>query len=87
MNIKFGLPNGAGGMAAAHGSVQVKKHLRAFEKQTNCTIRTWSFRKDYRHWIGCEIPKNHEMFFAIFMCDKQVFMRYELLEEDEPNGL
>lgn len=83
MLVKFGLPQGAGGMAAAHGAAQVRKHLNAFKQQTNCELRTWSFRKDYRHWIGVEVPTMHETLFALYMSDTKLFMGYKLLDSDD----
>lgn len=80
MLIKFGLPNGAGGMAAGYAAGQLRKLIKDFEQQTNVSVRTWSFNKDHRHWIGCDIPTKHELLFTVYMADKNVFMRYEPLD-------
>lgn len=79
MLIKFGLANGAGGMAAAHTAAHVRKHLRAFEQQTNCTVRTWHFHQNHRHWIGAEVPKTHELLFQVYWTKDMSFMGYEAL--------
>lgn len=79
MLLKFGLPNGAGGMAPAIASGQLKTHLRAFEKQTNCILRVWHFSKDHRHWIGVEVPYKHETLFNLFFADVKLFMKPEPL--------
>ena len=79
MLIKFGLANGAGGLAAAHTAHHVRKHLKAFEQLTNCSIRTWSFHKDYRHWIGAEIPTTHESLFHLYWTKDMSFMGYDAL--------
>lgn len=77
MLIKFGLPNGAGGQAAAHYGSKLLKYVSDYERQCSVTIRTWSFHEQHRHWIGAEIPTKHEMLFTMYIQDKELFMPYE----------
>lgn len=84
MLVKFGLPNGAGGMAAAHGAAQLRKHIAQFESQTNCTVRVWSFHKEFRNWLCMDVPDSHKSLFSLYWSKDMSFMGWEPLAANDP---
>lgn len=77
MIIEFGLPNGAGGMAAAHGAARVRAGLKNWQEKYKTLVCIRSTHHDYRHWIEVEFldPKHYTLFALTWA--HPTFMKYQ----------
>ena len=82
MFIEFGLANGAGGMAAAYDAGRIRRNLRVFEQQTNCTIPTNTARHDHRHWLQAEVPDRHWPLFQLYWTEDMSYMMPQRVKEN-----
>lgn len=64
MQIEFGLPNGAGGMAAHHAASRLKTQLKQWQAQYKINIVIESNRHDYRHWLTVDFATDKDL--AVF---------------------
>lgn len=83
MQIEFGLPTGAGGMAAAHSAGTLSKQIKNWARQHNITVIIESDRHDYRHWLVVTFsrPKDYTL-FALSWNDTS-FMGYQQVASQE----
>lgn len=64
VQIEFGLPNGAGGMAAMHSSGHLRTQLNEWARTHNIAIETTIQRHDHRAWL--QVTFNNDRDYTLF---------------------
>lgn len=82
MQIEFGLPNGAGGMAAHHGAEQLKSRLKDWQAQHSITVDISSTRHDHRHWLVVTFNTEQALTLFALTFDDTSFMGWRRILAD-----
>lgn len=64
IQIEFGLPNGAGGMAGAHAAGHLRKQLTDWAEKHNIAYTAKIERHDHRAWL--QVTFNNDRDFTLF---------------------
>lgn len=78
MQIDFGLPNGAGGMAAAHSAAKLKKDLAQWQEHYNIALCIRSSTHSHRHWIQVEFYNDRDFTLFALTWTAQTFMPWQI---------
>lgn len=65
MRIEFGLPTGAGGMAAAHSAAMLRSRLRKWQDQYCVELVINNTSHDHRPWL--EVEFTEEQHYTLFI--------------------
>lgn len=76
MKIEFGLPNGAGGMAAMQSAGYLRTALKTWADEYNISYTTSVVRHDHRAWVQVELTDRDYTLFALTFTYKG-FMGYQ----------
>ena len=79
-SIEFGLPTGAGGMAAASAAGRLRKQLAKWGLEYKRIISIETDRHDHRHWLVVNFSRDSDLtLFALSWTDK-TFMGWQRRE-------
>jgi hypothetical protein len=78
--IEFGLPNGAGGQAAAHSSVKLRKHLTKWADQRRVDLALSTVNHDYRYWIRVTFRGEQDLTLFALSWQGESFMPWQRVE-------
>jgi phage FluMu gp28-like protein len=77
MQIEFGLPNGAGGMAAHHSASRLKTQLTEWQKKYKINIVIESTRHDHRHWLTVDFASERDLSVFALTFENSSFMGWK----------
>ena len=81
VKIEFGLPNGAGGAAAAGAAHQLYPQLKAWSKRHRVDLCYRSTRHDHRHWIEVEFLRERDYTLFALSWQGKSFMQWQRVQE------
>ena len=81
MRIEFGLPQGAGGMAAQHESASLRTKLKQWSEQYQVLIIVASDRHDYRHWLTVDFKEEKDLTLFALTWTHRSFMSWKLARD------
>lgn len=77
MQIEFGLPTGAGGMAAAAEAGNLRRKLAEWSKRYNVAIHIGTDRHSYRHWLTVDFVRERDFTLFALSWQERSFMGYQ----------
>lgn len=80
MKIEFGLPTGAGGMAAAYSQGKITTALKQWKEQYQVQIIVSTNRHDYRHWLTVEFAREEDLTLFALTWTLKTFMPWRILD-------
>lgn len=80
--IEFGLPTGAGGMAAAAEAGHLRRALKQWSEHYNVELIVATARHDYRHWITVDFVRERDYTLFALSWTYKTFMRYQMAKND-----
>jgi len=75
--IEFGLPCGAGGMAAAYQSQQIRRQLTEWSSRYNIPINTDLRLHDHRSWLRVEFNNEQDLTVFALTWNTKTFMPWQ----------
>ena len=79
MQIQFGLPTGAGGMAAAQEAGRIRSQLKQWSQQYGIPYHTRSERWDYRTWLILTFDRDSDYTHWALTWQGKTFMQPQLI--------
>jgi len=79
--IEFGLPSGAGGMAAAHEGGRVRTLLRQWSREHDCEIIVTNSIHDYRYWVVVNFIREQDITLFALTWEERTFMPWQLAQK------
>lgn len=81
MQIEFGLPTGAGGMAAQHSAGHLRSKLKQWSEQRQVDLIVASDRHDYRHWLTVEFKRPEDFTLFALTWQEHTFMGWQQVRD------
>lgn len=80
MHLECRLPQGAGGMAAAHSSGMLSKRIKDWAAENGNPVYTAGPKQNYKYTVWFEDERYYTLFMLTFN-SKRVFSRFELVQD------
>jgi len=82
ITIEFGLPNGAGGLAAGYSSQYLQRALREWSEHRCCEISIGSRSHSHRRWLTVTFSRAEDLTVFALTWNRRSFMQWRIADQN-----